>query len=352
MSFAQPEYDLRIVDLAGDALIGAPDIDIELRDGGYDARAVVNNWRNAHQYPLNTFQVTLRNRAKKVDNTSIVAQRIKRLSSIDDKLQRFHANGLTLSKMQDIAGCRAIVDTISSINQLVDDYKRSYSLHVLDSYNDYIRSPKSSGYRGYHLIYRYRSVVHPEYNDLKIEMQFRSGLQHCWATAVETTDIFHGEGLKASRGSPDWTRFFALMGSAMAIREGCRRVPRTPRDDGELVHELSMLEEKLHVRENLRAFGETLKLIDESKLNRTNLKWIILVPDQMESGEPTLTFYAYGAADLAEASEQLRELERFRARGADAVLVSVADAANLKRAFPNYYLDTAQFLDAYDDAVS
>lgn len=268
------------------------------------------------------------------------------------KLQRYHVGGFTLSAMQDVAGCRVIVDSIENVYQLVDGYRRNYSQHILDDYRDYIRSPKRSGYRGYHMIYRYKGRTHPEYDDLRIEMQFRSGLQHCWATAVETTDIFRGEGLKASSGSPDWTRFFALMGSAMAIREGRRRVPHTPRDDEELVYELSALEEKLHVRTNLRAFGETLKVIDESELQRTDLKWVILVPDRAASGEPTLTISTYRAADLADASAQLRELERFRTAGADAVLVSVADATSLKRAFPNYYLDTAQFLDAYDEAVS
>ena len=246
----------------------------------------------------------------------------------------------------------AILESVELVDQLVAGYKEQYSTHTLASENDYIRSPKRSGYRGYHLIYRYKGKAHPEYNDLKVEMQFRTALQHSWATAVEATDIFYGEGLKSSRGSEDWTRFFALMGSAMAQREGCRLVPHTPRDHAELIKELKGLERKLRVRANLRAFGETLRVIDESALTRTNLKWVILVLDHTEEGDPTLQFYGYRAADLAEASARLRELERFRAAASDAVLVSVSDAASLQRAFPNYYLDTAQFLEAYDQAVA
>ena len=140
MLFVQPEYDLRIVDLAGDALIGAPDIDIELRDGGYDARAVVNNWRNAHQYPLNTFQVTLRNRAKKIDNTSIVAQRIKRLSSIDDKLQRFHANGLTLSEMQGVARSSTPSVLSTNLSMIINVVIRYMSSIVITTTSDHPRA--------------------------------------------------------------------------------------------------------------------------------------------------------------------------------------------------------------------
>ena len=86
--------------------------------------------------------------------------------------------------------------------------------------DDYISAPKASGYRGVHLMYRYKSDKKKTiYNDLKIEMQIRSRYQHAWATAVETVGIFVGQALKTSMGDDRWLRFFALMGSAIAIRE-------------------------------------------------------------------------------------------------------------------------------------
>src|SRR3972149_3247656 len=111
MSFAEPEYDPEIVDAAGDTLIGYADAQEYLDDLELDPLDIINNWRAAHAYPLNTFQMTLRNRARQVDPQSIVAQRIKRLSSIEDKLRRY--DWLKLSAMQDIAGCRVIVNTVS-----------------------------------------------------------------------------------------------------------------------------------------------------------------------------------------------------------------------------------------------
>ena len=102
---------------------------------------IINNWRSSHAYPLNTFQMTLRDRARRVDKEMIVAQRIKRLSSIEDKLRRYE--WLKLSEMQDIAGCRVIVDTVDQVHRLVDGYKAKYSSHILDSENDYVDGLKA-----------------------------------------------------------------------------------------------------------------------------------------------------------------------------------------------------------------
>jgi len=347
MSFAEPEYDPEIVDAAGDTLIGYADAQEYLDDLELDPLDIINNWRAAHAYPLNTFQMTLRNRARQVDHQNIVAQRIKRLSSIEDKLRRY--DWLKLSAMQDIAGC--IVNTVSQVYELVEGYKRKYSGHVLDSESDYIREPKSDGYRSYHLIYRYQNALHPAYSNLKVEMQFRSILQHCWATAVETADIFYREGLKSHRGSPDWRRFFALMGSAIALRENYRRVPRTPRGEGELLTELRDYAERLDVRTRLKAFGDTLNVIGEEETRRARIKYVILVLDP-PSGNRNISLYGYRAGDLEEATARYEELERHKAQGADAVLVSVSDAVSLRRAYPNYFLDTTVFLEALDQAIS
>ena len=354
MAFVEPLYETDLVNRAGDALIGDPEAIAMLGEEGLDIGDIVTNWRSAHHYPLNTFQMTLRKRAAKVDTNSIVAQRIKRLSSIEGKLQRYAVNDLKLADMQDIAGCRVIMDSVDYVMELVEGYKEKYSKHILDSYNDYIRAPKRSGYRGYHLIFRYKGDKHKEYDELKIEMQLRSTLQHYWATAVETVDIFQGEGLKSSRGNQQWARFFALMGSAMAIKEGRRRIPHTPRNDSELVEELKNLERQLSVKARLSAFGRTLNVIDDASLRRSRIKWVILEldPAAIGSGIRELNLYGYTSNELEDASKQLREVERFKERGSDAVLVSVSDAANLQRAFPNYYLDTEAFLQAYDEAVS
>jgi ppGpp synthetase/RelA/SpoT-type nucleotidyltranferase len=59
---------------------------------------------------------------------------------------------MTLSQMQDIGGCRAIVSSVADVRKLVRSYEKSDIKHSLTQKDDYIVSPKASGYRGVHLI--------------------------------------------------------------------------------------------------------------------------------------------------------------------------------------------------------
>ncbi|MDX5299682.1 MAG: RelA/SpoT domain-containing protein, partial [Gammaproteobacteria bacterium] len=56
----------------------------------------------------------------------------------------------------------------------------------IDKY-DYIKRPKSTGYRGIHDVYSYdvNSKNGDKYRGLLIEIQYRTLVQHAWATAVE-----------------------------------------------------------------------------------------------------------------------------------------------------------------------
>jgi hypothetical protein len=115
MGWAKPEFGKGEIDRAGEFLA------LESDDTGDDgvlewdwlvkyqnAIAVVNNWRAIHGYPLQTMKMLLKNRAKKICRTAIVAQRLKRLASIKLKLRLSKAAGRhpNLSQMQDIGGCR------------------------------------------------------------------------------------------------------------------------------------------------------------------------------------------------------------------------------------------------------
>lgn len=347
MPFIVPQRD--IVDLAGDALIGRDEALEALNQMGLDKYDVIYSWKNAHQYPESIFKNTLKNRTRQVDTSGIVAQRTKRLSSIEDKLKRY--DWLKLSEMQDIAGCRAIVSSVSQVYDLVRLYKRKYGDHELVDEKDYIRNPKSDGYRSYHLIYRYSNDKRPEYKNLKIEMQFRSVLQHYWATAVETADIFYREGLKFHRGSPDWRRFFALMGSAIALREECRRIPRTPKNTKELIDELRVYALRLDVKGRLTAFSKTLNVIGEAATRRAGIRYILLELNASE-GVEELKLFGFSAGEIEAASKQTETSERFSTRGRDTVLVSVSDATTLRAAYPSYYLDTTLFLQTLDELIS
>ena len=115
MSFVQPApHSKSAVDRAGlevarDWLHPAP-------TAYREARTVASNWRSSHRCPLQSIKMTLKQRAVAVDPLAVVAQRLKRMESIIDKLRR--EPRMKLSQMQDLGGCRAIVGSVSDLEAL------------------------------------------------------------------------------------------------------------------------------------------------------------------------------------------------------------------------------------------
>lgn len=341
MDWVSPQYSRKKVDAAGEVFASdEPDYE-ELNE----ALGIINNWRSSHSRPLYTFRLGLRRHAERVDSTALVAQRIKRLSSIYLKLAL--SPNMKLSQMQDIGGCRAVVSSVTQVRELIKRYKASDIKHKLLNEDDYIQCPKASGYRSFHLIYRYFSDKKATHNGLRIEVQIRSQLQHAWATAVETVGTFIRQALKSSQGEADWLRFFTLMGTALAIRENTPRVPGTPTDDDELKRELQAFAQKLDVARRLRAYGEALNTVDQLEVADADYYLLELDPVAMR-----VSVFGYTQGELAKASNDYLAIEkRSRGTGTDAVLVSVESMASLRRAYPNYFLDTAKFVEAVNLAI-
>lgn len=347
MAWATPSFPPSQVDRAGKILTLAMtrrekfEEESSWEEFGH-ALSVINNWRSSHAFPLNTFQTGLRGRARRVFPNAIVAQRLKRLWSISNKLRN---HSVRLSQMQDIGGCRAVVGSIRNVNAAVELYQKSDIRHELTHKADYILQPRTSGYRSVHLVYRYFSDKKQTYNGLKIEIQLRSTLQHAWATAVETVGTFTRQALKSSRGEDDWLRFFALMGSALALRERTTLVPGTPVNERELVSELQEYSKRLKVIERLRAYGAALQ---EENLDERFTRYVLL---SLDADAERVTVKGY--EDLRKATEDYLSAEEriLDEPNAEVVLVSVGSLGSLRRAFPNYFLDTSLFIDAVEQAI-
>lgn len=340
MAWAVPEYTRNQVDNAGFVLVDPAANPAALAlEQAYD---VINNWRSAHSYPLNTFQNTLRKKCAHIARGYIVAQRIKRLASIRLKLER--QSTMQLSQMQDIGGCRAVLSSVNQVNTLVNLYKRSRFDHIQHNSKNYIEYPKRDGYRGVHLIYRYRGIgVTAAYSEQRIEVQIRSSLQHAWATAVETVGIFTQQALKSNLGNPEWLRFFSLMGSVISQIEKTPLVPGTPEKYNELIEELGSLSDKLHVVDALNTYGATLKFLTQRKPKRE--KYYLL---QLEPEAGAAFYNTYAASASQEANTAYLALERTAEesiKNLQVVLVSVDSIAALRRAYPNYFGDTKRFRD-------
>jgi len=353
MAYSRPIYKREDINLAGRLLAG------QVCDfGPRQALTIINNWRSSHAFPLNAFHVTLRQRAQKVDAKALTAQRLKRLPSIGLKLARFPE--MRLTQMQDLGGCRAVVRTVAAVDRLVVAYKEATAKnpkarHEFLHAKDYISEPKTDGYRSYHMIYRYRSKSrkHQAYNGLKIEIQIRSSLQHAWATAVEIVSTFTGQALKSNIGDDSWKRFFKLMSTQMALREGRAPVPDTPTDLSELRTELRELVDRLNVADVMAGCGAGLKAIEPKRKGRGKGKkahTYLMILDSQKRFTRTI---GYTPAELMRAQEDYLELEKKNndKPWIQTVLVSVDSIATLKRAYPNYYLDSIAFTDAVEQAL-
>jgi len=345
MPWAEPLFERSEVNAAARTLI-SEDSTIAQSDYAY---AVLNNWRAIRGFPLNTLKMGLRAKARRIDASSLTAQRIKRLSSIEAKLRRYPQ--MKLSQMQDIGGCRAIVNSISDVVDLAELFGESQMKHKLAHSDNYINEPKESGYRGVHLVYRYFSDRNDTYNDLKIEVQIRSKLQHAWATAVETVGTFTEQALKSSLGEYDYLRFFSLMGTDIAQREKTPLIPNTPTDRVELKKELREYAERLDLERRLAGYGTALSIYRDPVFKASDYCLLKLDPTK---GLIHISGYRQDQLDLA--TSEYTRVERAIAEKSveylDAVLVSVDSMAALKRAYPNYFADTRVFLDAVKRAIA
>jgi hypothetical protein len=316
------------------------------------AMSITNNWRSSHGFPLQCLKMTLRSRAKRIDKNAIVAQRLKRLSSITVKLGR--NKHMKLSQMQDLGGCRAILVSVPAVDRLVRLFLASTAKNpnvrpeLIEKY-DYIKKPKPDGYRGYHLVYRYRTASKERavYNGHRIEIQIRTRLQHAWATAVETVSLFTGQALKSNVGTPAWKRFFALMASAIALRERRPLIPNTPTNKAELVKELRALTNELKVQDTLATWRVVVERLGAAKDAHTYLL-------TLDWDKRKLFMNSFKQTELAKASQEYLKVEAANALNPaiQAVLVSVESIGVLRSAYPNYYLDTTTFLAAVKNAIS
>lgn len=344
MEWTVPRYDRAAVDAAGKTLRDdSSDLDV-----WFDALEVLDNWRSSHAFPLNTFQTVLRNRARKLDPQATVAQRLKRVPSIMAKLQR--QRSMRLTQMQDIGGCRAVLRDVAAARRLRDNYLRRPSNAVFVSTKDYIQAPRDSGYRSIHLIYRYnsgRSAKRAAFNGLQIEIQIRSRLQHAWATAVETVGLLTNQALKSEQGEADWLELFRYISTMFAYAERTPGLPGMP-DVTAIVREVQARADALRMTQRLRAVRQALRLIERSA-SRESRYFLMKLDAAAES--LAVRGFAEDEIDLATAEYAAAEQAAVGST-TDVVLVRADSVKALRKAYPNYFLDTAHFLMSYEQLVA
>ncbi len=339
MNFPVPEHSRRQVNKAGVFFITeGTEKDM---DRLVETWRVINNWRSSHGYPINTFRATLTSRLKRIDKNAIIAQRLKRVQSIFQKLIR--EKNMRLARMQDIGGLRAVVEDLTKLQLLRDNYvdcKNVNFKHKLVTERDYIACPKTSGYRGIHLVYRYLNTLNPAYDGLLVELQIRTRLQHIWATAVETMGTFLNHGLKASEGPQDWLKFFSLSGAAFAHLEKSPIVPGYENLTAKETYvKLTKQATALEVATKLHGYSVATQAVSNYGTGFYHL--VILDPV-----ERTVSIESFSKDKLAEANDRYVDIEQkiLNGSGLQVVLVSAGRVDQLRNAYPNYFLDTREFV--------
>ncbi len=237
--------------------------------------------------------------------------------------------------MQDIGGCRVVFENIEDAYDCLDQYKKKSESAKIICTKDYILQPQDTGYRGIHLIFRYNNRKEPNYTSKDIEIQIRTQLQHIWATTVEVAGIFIQQALKSSQGDEDWLKYFSLSSKIFAYEEGSSDSPSK--------EELGMIKKigtNLRVKANLTAYSRAFRTFSSS--NRFYSPWIVL---ELNFKERRLHMHRF--ANRAGAIDAYNEMEKEKGmdENIDMVLVSVNDVNSLQKAYPNYYLETQEFLD-------
>lgn len=114
----------------------------------------------------------------------MITSRIKKQQSVIDKMKRHGyplTAGVAISKLNDIAGVRAICAFEDDVYYLADVLMQHADITLLHK-KDYIKNPKASGYRSLHLIVSVPIYLAAGKRDVKVEVQLRTISMDFWAS--------------------------------------------------------------------------------------------------------------------------------------------------------------------------
>jgi hypothetical protein len=310
-----------------------------------EATLIVDDWRKTH---LSVLEDLYKQIGSILYNARIYAefssQRLKRMTSIITKLKRNKDMGL--GGMQDIGGARYVFTDAQILKKAQDCLSQNIPSGFTLEHDiyDYVSSPKTSGYRSIHFVYKYHSED-TALDGLKIELQIRTLLQHAWATAVETAELISRSPLKSGIGDEDWLEFFQLTSAIFARKENLPVAKAyeqfSQRDFCRIYNEKNEAHKFL---DKLQALIKTVKTTEEKPFN---LGYIVLYINYIRK---TVSMRHFPTEEREQANILYSQTERQITPGEGAVvLVSTEDITKLKEAYPSYFLNATKFVFALQD---
>jgi len=184
-------------------------------DEWIECEEILDEFRTEHLQPTTETTLELQAWLTEYESDYYIAQRIKRKPQIIRKLSRL---SVRLTQLQDVGGCRIIVEKNSDVDRLLSFIKEcvekqsSLSIEKVTDYRE--RGRDITGYRALHvLLSRCGS---------SIELQIRSRIQHYWAESIERTSVVYGYSLKESEGDPAVIKYFQRLSDAFFELESGR----------------------------------------------------------------------------------------------------------------------------------
>lgn len=297
------------------------------------ALAIVNYWREIHAEALQRALGDIEGLSG-IGPDVLVAGRIKKLSTIVDKLER-PSTPSDLQTMYDIAGCRLVVPDLATLERA---YSEIASRPAFDApkteRHDYIAHPRSSGYRGKHVILHYCDLACN--HKLFVEVQLRTVLQHAWATAVEMHDVAVKSRLKFNEIDNPAGRFFRKAALLIAQLEEQGEI------DASVIRGLAdgrpELSYAIEAQKTLKAASNAVYFLsDDTNGDVADYYLVDLVAD-----EQTLELTPLDS--IAALSRYFEEEGADREGNRDLVLTKGASKENLAKLYPNYFGDISEFL--------
>lgn len=313
-----------------------------------------DNFREAHNIIIKLFTIEL----KKVNFSKqhLTASRNKRIETIISKLCR--PEKPKLDRIHDIAGTRIIFENIKSLEDYIDILENTELVNFKEKINEdknrynYIKNPKSDGYRSIHKVFYYSSNIpyftlnEKSFNleNKKIELQLRTRLQHIWATTVEIYDIINKSNIKTGTHNKLETKEGLFFKKCSLVFEGIESndVEKIKININEIFRDKDLVEiyNRLKGIKNIKniqlpkTLGSDEVFILITDLNKG--KTTFFTTDPIEKNDKQDTF-------LINAS--YRRLEEKNTKGEYILLLlTLGDIKKLKNVYPNYFLNTNKFI--------
>lgn len=330
------KYSKRDIDKAGDVLAGIPNPKIN-QDIAIE---VLENFRSVHIHPLIVFRMSLQRKSITISDNALISQRLKRAPSIVNKLKI--QKNMSLSQMQDIGGLRVVMNSLEDVYRLKDLIRSGENQTAFKSSfvreTDYIETPKESGYRSIHLVYKYDKKV-PIESQCRIEIQLRTKIHHAWATAVEVIGTYLRQPLKQSFGDKELLDLFKEISKVLILLENGQT-------DAGLFKKTSTRISDLKLREKLKGFSVATQISTQNNEKEKGKYFLI----SLNFKDRRLSVTRFTESKLDQANNEYSELEKkyLNDKNTEVVLVSVDDIKNLSKLYPNYFLDTQEFVKLLD----